>query len=135
MEARNRKEAHHDKASLSCVLSAAAFGTPARSYRSRGDRNLQERSMWVQQTFESAVLLDQFPRSSIRIFIQILQNDGGGIAAGINAATLALADAGIPMRDLVTACSTGLLQGRPAMDLSREEEMAGGAQLLAACLA
>merc|ERR1712183_374061 len=65
-----------------------------------------------------------FPRSPIRIFIQILQADGGHVAA-----------AGIPMRDLVSACCTGMLVGRPALDLSREEENAGGAQVLAAALA
>lgn len=91
--------------------------------------------MWIQQTFESALLLEQYPRSSIRIFVQILQNDGNHVAAAINAATLALADAGIPMRDLVTASSSGMLQGRCALDLSRDEENAGGAQVVAACLA
>jgi len=135
MEAKNRSQTHHDRASLTCVLSTAAFGTQARTFRTRGDRQSQERSNWIQQTFESAVLLEQFPRSSIRIFIQIVQSDGGHVAAAINAATLALADAGIPMRDLVAACSAGMLQARPALDLSREEENAGAAQVLAATLA
>merc|ERR1712187_1068765 len=62
------------------------------------------------------------------------QSEGGGIAAAINAATLALADAGIPMRDLVVACSAGMLGRKPALDLNREEEMAGGAQILLAAL-
>ena len=56
------------------------------------------------------------------------------MAAGINAATLALADAGIPMRDLVVACSAGMLGRRCAIDLSRDEEQQGGAGILLACL-
>lgn len=91
--------------------------------------------MWIQQTFESAVILEQYPKSQIRLHVQILQAEGGSVAAAINAATLALADAGIPMRDLVVACSSGVLQGKPVLDLSREEEMAGGAQVLAGALA
>mmetsp|Transcript_58653 Transcript_58653/g.132173 ORF Transcript_58653/g.132173 Transcript_58653/m.132173 type:complete len:254 (-) Transcript_58653:63-824(-) len=134
MEVRQRSQMHHDRASLSCVLSTAAFGTSVRQWRTRGDRQSQERSMWIQQTFESAVLLESYPRSQIRLFVQILQSEGGGIAAAINAATLALADAGIPMRDLVVACSAGMLGRRPALDLNREEEMGGGAQILLAAL-
>ena len=40
--------------------------------------------------------------------MQILQNEGNGVAAAINAASLALVDAGIPMRDMVAACSSGM---------------------------
>lgn len=88
--------------------------------------------MWIQQTLESALLLEQYPRSEIKVFVQVLQADGSNVAAAVNAATLALADAGVPMRDLVVACTAGMLGRRAAIDLSREEEMAGGAQILVA---
>jgi len=39
----------------------------------------------------------------------------GTRSACINAATLALADAGIPMRDLVTSCSAGFLNSTPLL--------------------
>lgn len=39
----------------------------------------------------------------------------GTRSACINAATLALADAGIPMRDLVTSCSAGYLNNIPLL--------------------
>jgi len=133
MEVRQRSQVvHTDRATLSCVLSTAAFGTTTRTWRPRGDRMSQERSVWIQQSLESAVLLSQYPRSHIRVFVQILEADGAGIAAAINAATLALVDAGIQMRDLVVACSAGMLGRQPAVDLNRDEEFAGGAQLLLA---
>mmetsp|Transcript_14642 Transcript_14642/g.41861 ORF Transcript_14642/g.41861 Transcript_14642/m.41861 type:complete len:253 (+) Transcript_14642:141-899(+) len=134
METR-RAQTFYNRASLTCTLSTAAFATPSRTWRTKGDRQSQERSMWIQQTFESAILLDQYPRSQIRLFIQLVQSDGGGVSAAINASTLALADAGIPTRDLVVACSVGMLGRRPAVDLSREEENAGGAQILLGALA
>eukprot|EP00927_Polykrikos_kofoidii_P028685 TRINITY_DN24985_c0_g1_i1.p1 TRINITY_DN24985_c0_g1~~TRINITY_DN24985_c0_g1_i1.p1 ORF type:complete len:251 (-),score=44.77 TRINITY_DN24985_c0_g1_i1:46-798(-) len=127
-----RRQTAHDRGLLSCTLSTASFGGTVRSFRPRGDRQSQERSNWMQQTFESAILLEQFPRSQIRLFVQILQSEGGAMAAAINAATLALMDAGIPMRDMVVACSAGMLGRRPALDLNREEEFAGGAQILIA---
>lgn len=47
------------------------------------------------------------------------QRSGGQIAgtraACINAATLALADAGVPMRDLVASCAAGYLSGTPIL--------------------
>merc|ERR1711957_204853 len=78
---------------------------------------------------------EQFPRSSIRLFVQILGSEGSAVPAAINAASLALADAGIPMRDLVVASTAGMLGKHVAVDLNREEEMSGGAQITIAALA
>mmetsp|Transcript_41489 Transcript_41489/g.95373 ORF Transcript_41489/g.95373 Transcript_41489/m.95373 type:complete len:254 (-) Transcript_41489:41-802(-) len=136
MEARQRGQSFHDKAALSCTLATAAFSTPVRTARTRGsDRLSTERALSIQQALEKLLLLEMFPRSHIRVFIQVAQVDGSSTAAAINAATLALADAGLPMRDLLVACTAGLLQGRPAVDLTREEENAGGAQVLVAAFA
>ncbi|CAE8625114.1 unnamed protein product, partial [Polarella glacialis] len=74
MEARQRNQTHHDRATLTCVLSTAAFATPSRTFR-KTDKQSQERSMWIQQTFESAIQLEQYPRSQIRLFVQILQSE------------------------------------------------------------
>jgi len=91
--------------------------------------------MWIQQTFESVILLSEFPRSQIRLYVHILEASGGGVTAAINAASLALANAGIPMRDMVTACTSGMLGRRPALDLTKEEEFSGGAQVTIAMFA
>lgn len=66
--------------------------------------------------------------------LQILQADGGNYCACVNAATLAVVDAGIPMRDYVCACSTGFLEDTPLTDLSYVEESAGGPQVALALL-
>ena len=64
----------------------------------------------------------------------MLQADGGTYAACVNAATLAVLDAGIPMRDFVCACSAGFVDGTALADLSHVEEAAGGPQLALALL-
>lgn len=131
-----RGQQYHDRASLSCVFTQASVGLGAQKRGGRvGDRHSQEKSLWIQQTFEHAIMLDQFPRSQIRVHVHLLQSDGSGITAAINAASLALADAGIPMRDLVCSCSSGVLGKGSAVDLNRDEEMAGGAQVVLAMLA
>lgn len=60
---------------------------------------------------------------------QVLQADGGTRCACINAATLALADAGVPMRDMVASCAAGFLDGTPLLDLNYVEDSAMGPDL------
>ncbi|CAN0825164.1 Exosome complex component RRP41 homolog [Linum grandiflorum] len=60
------------------------------------------------------------------LIITCLHLSVGTRSACINAATLALADAGIPMSDLVTSCSAGYLNSTPLLDLNYLEDSAGG---------
>lgn len=52
----------------------------------------------------------------------------------MNAATLAVIDAGIPLRDYVCASSAGFVEDSPLADLNYIEEAAGGPQLALALL-
>lgn len=54
-------------------------------------------------------------RAQIDIYLHVIQSDGGVLPVGINAASLALVDAGVAMRDLVVACSAGYIDGTPVM--------------------
>lgn len=58
--------------------------------------------------------------------LQVLQADGGTRCACINAASMALADAGIPMRDAVASCAVGFLQSTALLDLNYMEDSGGG---------
>lgn len=58
----------------------------------------------------------------------------GTRCCAINAATLALVNAGIPMRDLVCACAAGCIDGTPLLDLNYVEDSAGGPDLPLALL-
>jgi exosome complex component RRP41 len=88
----------------------------------------------IRQTFESVIHLNIYPRSQIDIYIQVLQADGGERCAAINATTLALINAGIPMKDFVTSCSSGYVEGTPLLDLNYIEDSAGGPDLPLALL-
>jgi exosome complex component RRP41 len=67
-------------------------------------------------------MISTFPRSEIDIFVEILNSDGGVLAASFNAVMLALINAGIPMIDYVVAVSAGNIQGQPLLDLNKLEE-------------
>src|SRR5208337_4607191 len=62
-------------------------------------------------------------------FVEILQADAGTRAAGINAASVALADAGIPMKCLVSACAVGKVDDTLVLDLNKDEDNYGQADL------
>jgi hypothetical protein len=76
-------------------------------------RRISEMALMIQETFESCVLLKLFPRSQIDIFVEIIQSDGSALSAAINATTLALIDAGVPLADFICACSVGMLDNQP----------------------
>nr|XP_033788899.1 exosome complex component RRP41 [Geotrypetes seraphini] len=130
----SRSKALHDRAVVNCQYSMATFSTGERKRRPHGDRKSSEMTLHLKQTFEAAILTQLYPRSQIDIYVQILQADGGNYCACVNAATLAIMDAGIPMRDYVCACSTGFIEDTPLVDLSYIEEAAGGPQLALALL-
>ncbi|XP_029442004.1 exosome complex component RRP41 [Rhinatrema bivittatum] len=130
----SRSKALHDRAVVNCQYSMATFSTGERKRRPHGDRKSSEMTLHLKQTFEAAILTQLYPRSQIDIYVQILQADGGNYCACVNAATLAIMDAGIPMRDYVCACSTGFIEDTPLVDLSYVEEAAGGPQLALALL-
>ncbi|KAH9728711.1 exosome complex component rrp41 [Citrus sinensis] len=109
-----------------CEYSMASFSTGDRMRKPKGDRRSTEISLVIRQTMEACILTHLMPRSQIDIFVQVLQADGGTRSACINAATLALQDAGIPMRDIVTSCSAGYLNSTPLLDLNYVEDSAGG---------
>lgn len=84
------------------------------------------RSMEINLVTENSLLpvldLTAFPNTVIDVFIQITQADAGTRCAGITAAAMALADAGIPMKDLVAAISVGKVGDKIVLDLNKEEE-------------
>ncbi|BAI62699.1 putative exosome complex exonuclease 1 [Methanocella paludicola SANAE] len=106
----------------------AAFSVEERK-RPGPDRRSIEISKVSREALESVVLEELYPRSAVDIFVEILQADAGTRVAGINAASVALADAGIPMRCLVSACSVGKIDGEVVLDLNKDEDNYGQADL------
>jgi exosome complex component RRP41 len=101
--------------------------TGERRRRVRGDRRSQELGNTIAETMAAAIDTSLYPKSRIDIYVNVLQADGGNVCAAINAACLALVDAGIPMRDLVSSCAAGIVDGELVVDPNHAEENARGA--------
>ncbi|SPO43757.1 probable exosome complex exonuclease rrp41 [Moesziomyces antarcticus] len=121
-EARTGGNMQHDRASLNVEVALAPWGSMERRRRNRGDRRLVEFASAIKSTFEPVVHTHLYPRSQIDIFVHVHQQDGGVLPAAINAATLALLDAGIAMHDFVAAVSCGIHSTAALLDLSNAEE-------------
>ncbi|MFP6585906.1 MAG: exosome complex exonuclease Rrp41 [Candidatus Nitrosopelagicus sp.] len=88
-----------------------------------------EISKVIKEALEPAVMLEQFPRTAVDVFLEVLQADGGTRCAALDAASVALVDAGIPMRDLVCACASGKAADTLILDVNNEEDQAGQADM------
>jgi len=127
-EAHPKHIALPDRAVIRCRYHMAPFSVDERKNPAPSRRE-HELSKVIRESLEPVVLTDLYPRTVIDLFVEILQSDGGSRCAGITAASLALADAGIPMRELVAACAIGKIEGKLALDLSDSEDKLGEADL------
>jgi exosome complex component RRP41 len=127
-EAHPKHIALADRAVVRCRYHMAPFSTDERKSPAPSRREL-ELSKVIRESLEPAVMSEYFPRATIDLFIEVLQADAGTRCAGITAASLALADAGIPMRELVAACAAGKIDGKVVLDLSDIEDKQGDADL------
>ncbi len=114
------------KALVQCRYNMAPFSVTDRK-RPGPDRRSVEISKVISEAFASVVFVEHFPRTSVDIYIEVLQADAGTRCAGLTAASVALADAGIPMRDLVASCASGKIGGVVALDLNKDEDNFGEA--------
>mgnify|MGYP001044479479 CR=1 FL=1 len=117
-----------DRALLRCRYHMAPFSVEERKSPAPSRREM-ELSKVIREALEPSVFVEYYPRTSIDLFIEVLQADGGTRCSGITVASLALADAGIPMRDLVAACAAGKVEGRLALDLTDLEDKGGEADV------
>ena len=75
------------------------------------DSQEKEFSLIIQQALYPAIRHHLYSQSNIQVYIQVLESDGiyASLAAGINCASMALADAGVEMLDTVIACASVIL--------------------------
>lgn len=117
-------------ADVAVTITVGGFSTVDRRRRARGDKRTQELQAAVARALAGAAHAHLYPRSTIAVSLHVLAQDGGLLAALVNAATLALVDAGIPLTDYVAACTAGSTSSYaandegadPLLDLNLQEE-------------
>ena len=98
------------------------------------DRRGTEISKVMKNALEPVLFLQEFPKVTVDAFVEVIQADGSTRVTGINAASLALVAAGIPMRNMVAACSVGKIDGVLVADLNGKEDNFGEADMVFGCV-
>ena len=128
MEAHPRKIQRQDRAVLDVRYNMAPFSTSDR-IRPGFNRRSREISKVTAEALESVVMLELYPRSKIRVEIEIICAEAGTRCVGLTAASVALAHAGIPMTDLVVSVASGKINDVVVCDLNNAEDNYGEADL------
>ena len=110
------------KGILRCNYNMMSFSGSGDRVKPGPNRRSREISMVIENSLAPVLDLSDFPNAVIDVFIELIQTDAGTRCAGICAASMALADAGITMKDLVVAVSTGRIGDKLLVDLTYDEE-------------
>ena len=110
-----------EKGQLRCTYNMMSFSVSDR-IRPGMSRRSTEISKITQWALEPVLMLDKYPNNVVDVFIQITQADAGTRCAGINAASMALAHAGIPMKNLVASIAVGKIDKTLVLDLDKYED-------------
>ncbi|XP_042869797.1 exosome complex component MTR3-like [Penaeus japonicus] len=110
-----------------CEVKMAPFSCPVRK-PPQPDKQQKEMSRQLKEALETVIVLDKFPKSQIDVYVTVIEDDGGLLAACITAAGLALCHASIDVYDLVVGSSVLWHSGILYADPSRQEEEFEGSE-------
>jgi exosome complex component RRP41 len=110
-----------EKGVLRCTYNMDSFSVSER-IRPGPSRRSIEISKIIEWALSPVLMLKKYPGSVVDVHINIIQADAGTRCAGINAASMALAHAGIPMRDLVSSIAVGKMDKTIVLDLNKYED-------------
>lgn len=116
------------KAVVRARYNMAAFSVPDRK-RPGPDRRSVEISKIVSEALSEVVFVERFPRAVVDVFIEVLEASAGTRCAGLTVASVALADAGIPMSDMIASCAAGKIGDHVVLDLGKNEDNYGEADV------
>jgi exosome complex component RRP41 len=124
-ESAKKSETQLDRARVIVSLQLSPFSGSERR-KHRNDRKNTEMEIVIRDTMESLIFTQLFPRCQIELLLQVTQVDGSLVSACLNACTLALMDAGIPMHDFLISLSAAYAHGIYVLDPCRSEESMTG---------
>ena len=110
------------KGILRCNYNMMPFSSSGERVRPGGSRRSKEISLVTRKALLPVLDLKEYPNSVVDVFIELPQTEAGSRCAGICAASMALADAGLAMKDLVAAVSVGRVDDKLVVDLDYQEE-------------
>ena len=111
-----------ERGKLRCNYNMMAFSGSGNRVKPGPSRRSKEISMVTEKALLPVLDLSAYGGAVVDVFIELIQTDAGTRCAGITAAAMALADAGIPMKDLISSVAAGVIKGTVVLVLNKEEE-------------
>jgi exosome complex component RRP41 len=121
------------RAFLRCKYSMAPFSTKER-IRPGISRRSVEISKVLNEALSNVIFFEDYPKTAIDVFVEILQANASTRCAGLNAASLALAEAGISMKNLICSCSAGKVDNEIVLDVGGDEDQFGDVDMAVATI-
>mmetsp|Transcript_1773 Transcript_1773/g.3829 ORF Transcript_1773/g.3829 Transcript_1773/m.3829 type:complete len:233 (-) Transcript_1773:5460-6158(-) len=116
------RQAPKDKSRINVFFSAARFSSIGERRRVvQGDKRSSEFEASACKVFERVVMMEQLQGSQVDIYAHVQQDDGSLESVALNAMSMALMDAGVPLRDLLVSCSSGFYDSVAFVDLNQQE--------------
>lgn len=103
-----------------CEFKFSPFATKRRAIKN--DVVEKSLALSLKRALLPAVCRYAFTNFQVDIYVNVIEDDGSVLAAAITAAGLAIADAGIPMYDIVTATTVAIVDNQVLIDPTKDEE-------------
>ncbi len=116
-----------ERGKLRCFYNMISFSGSGDRVRPGPSRRSKEINLVMENALAPSIDLSAYPGSAVDVFVNLIQTDAGTRCAAITAASMALADAGFKMKDLVSAVAVGSVNGDVVADLDKAEEDVGDA--------
>lgn len=94
-----------ERGRLACEVKVAAFARLSQDAPAASGADESALAAEMHTALAPSLRLEAYPKSSWQLCAFVVEDDGSALPALINCASLALADAGVEMFDLVAACS------------------------------
>ncbi|XP_055352862.1 putative exosome complex component RRP41 [Paramacrobiotus metropolitanus] len=107
---------------LDCHFKLSSFSQSDRKSGKGDDPRSEEYAEYMEMCYKMIMFPHKTAESVVKVTCQVLQTDGSHLAAALTAGTLALIDAGIPIKDIIVACSATITDGKPIVDIASHEE-------------
>ncbi|MFH1650349.1 MAG: exosome complex exonuclease Rrp41 [Candidatus Woesearchaeota archaeon] len=107
---------------LRCSYNMLPFAGPGERGRPGPNRRSKEISMVTTHALRPVLNLEDYPNAVVDVYIELTETDAGSRCAGICAASIALADAGLMMKDMVAAIAMGHVGDQLIVDVDGPEE-------------
>eukprot|EP01133_Synstelium_polycarpum_P003728 gene3728-4297_t len=117
------KTEEFESAKLHCELKYATFSAAAERSDFVESTKEKDYGLMIVQAIMGSLRLEMYPKTVIDIYVLVLNDDGGVLEAAITAASMALADAGVEMYDMVAACSSVCVGDNVLLDPTHQEEV------------